>query len=105
MKRLAPFMGLMLLCLLAPWNAARADGTWANCVTKFQEPSTPYGYYQFIGGATTHLGRDVAIGEPFGPWLTSLAPAASTHPIHAENRIGAIRAPQYRLCPHGAAAT
>lgn len=76
MKRLAPFMGLMLLCLLAPWNAARADGTWANCVTKFQEPSTPYGYYQFIGGATTHLGRDVAIGEPFGPWLTSLAPAA-----------------------------
>jgi len=66
--------GLAMLALCAGADAARADGTWANCVR--DASSSGHIYYQYFDPATVFVPRDTAVGDAMGPWLTAANPAA-----------------------------
>jgi len=62
-------MTLLALCALAA--RAQADGTWDNCVRGNGNGSL---VYQTYPATIVYLGRDVAVGDVVGPWITA-APA------------------------------
>ncbi|WP_195440280.1 fimbrial protein [Klebsiella oxytoca] len=60
------FAGSMML-----GSNARADGTWVNC-------ERTNGYYQYFDSATVQVGKDAAVGDLLGTWLSSYNPTAWT---------------------------
>lgn len=53
-----------LLLLLGYGGSASAEGLYANCVRNS-------GYYQYFDTATVEVGKDSAVGDALGPWISS----------------------------------
>ncbi|WP_153015416.1 fimbrial protein [Ventosimonas gracilis] len=69
-------LALLALCALA----AQANGAWDNC------EHGGNGVHQFFPATTVYLGRDAAVGDVVGPWITATAAPAwncTRLPAHA----------------------
>ena len=62
---------LYLFAFAGASGFARADGTWVNC-------ERTNGYYQLFDSTTVQVGKDAAVGDLLGTWLTSSDPTAWT---------------------------
>lgn len=71
MKRIIHSILLHVLALIALCGYARADGTWVNC-------NRTNGYYQYFDSTTVQVGKDAAVGDLLGSWLSSYNPTAWT---------------------------
>lgn len=71
MKKIVHTVLLHLLVFTGICDYARADGTWVNCVRT-------NGYYQYFDSTTVQVGKDAAVGDLLGTWLTSYNPTAWT---------------------------
>lgn len=65
---------LPLLFLLALAGQAHADGVADDCVRSGGTSD----YYQYFPATTAYLGRDAAVGDVVGPWITASASPAWT---------------------------
>ena len=66
--RIIPFV---LLVFAGLCNMAHADGIWVNC-------ERTHGYYQYFDSTTVQVGKNAAVGDLLGTWLTSSNPTAWT---------------------------
>lgn len=71
MMKIVRILVLHLLVFAGVCGFARADGTWVNCVRTS-------GYYQYFDSTTVQVGKDAAVGDMLGSWLTSSNPTAWT---------------------------
>lgn len=71
MKSIVTGVVLSFLTLVAMCGVARADGTWVNC-------DRTNGYYQYFDSTTIQVGKDAAVGDLLGNWVTSYNPTAWT---------------------------
>ena len=71
MKSIVTGVVLSFLTLVAMCGVARADGTWVNC-------DRTNGYYQYLDSTTIQVGKDAAVGDLLGYWVTSYNPTAWT---------------------------
>lgn len=71
MKSIVMGVVLSFLTLVAMCGVARADGTWVNC-------NRTNGYYQYFDSTTIQVGKDAAVGDLLGTWVTSYNPTAWT---------------------------
>ena len=71
MKSIVTGVVLSFLTLVAMCGVARADGTWVNC-------DRTNGYYQYFDSTTIQVGKDAAVGDLLGTWVTSYNPTAWT---------------------------
>lgn len=62
------FWALMVLCGAAH---ATEDGRWVKC-------KRTSGYYQYFDSATVQVGKDAAVGDVLGTWVSSRNPTAWT---------------------------
>ena len=62
---------IIVLAFTGLCSTAHADGTWVNC-------TRTSGYYQYFDSTTIQVGKDAAVGDLLGTWLTSSNPAAWT---------------------------
>ncbi|HBN9636408.1 hypothetical protein APA73_15690 [Pseudomonas aeruginosa] len=58
---------LLFLALSVACVQARADGTWDDCVRSGGTGDI----YQYFPATTIYLGRDAAVGDVVGPWITA----------------------------------
>jgi major type 1 subunit fimbrin (pilin) len=72
MTKIVRILVLHLFVLAGSIGFARADGTWVNC------ERIGGIYYQYFDSATVQVGKDAAVGDMLGSWLTSSNPAAWT---------------------------
>lgn len=63
------YIGLAVLSEISGY--AHADGTWVDC-------ARTSGYYQYFDSTTVQVGKDAAMGDLLGTWLTSANPTAWT---------------------------
>ncbi|MGU3414498.1 fimbrial protein [Enterobacteriaceae bacterium C34A] len=62
---------LLLLAASGFSASALADGTWVNC-------NRTNGYYQYFSSTSIQVGKDAAVGDLLGTWVTSANPTAWT---------------------------
>ncbi|HDS6410494.1 TPA: type 1 fimbrial protein [Klebsiella oxytoca] len=80
----------LLLFFAGLCNTAYADGTWVNC-------GRTSGYYQYFDSTTVQVGKDAAVGDLIGTWLSSYNPTAWTcsHRTASESYIVAMAVQGY----------
>lgn len=71
MIKIVRILVLHLLAFAGAIGYARADGTWVNC-------TRTSGYYQYFDSTTVQVGKDAAVGDLLGNWMTSSNPTAWT---------------------------
>lgn len=71
MKNVIKIILAVLLTLADISNTVMADGTWINC-------NRTKGYYQYFNSTSIQIGKDAAVGDLLGTWVTSANPTAWT---------------------------
>lgn len=71
MKQIMQRIFFILLASAGLSQTALADGTWVNC-------ERTSGYYQYFSSTAVQVGKDAAVGDLLGTWITSSNPTAWT---------------------------
>lgn len=85
-------LGLLALCSVS--GGTWADGTWVNC-------DRTSGYYQYFATTTVEVGKDAAVGDLLGPWLSAGNPTAWTCTPLSGSQNGTIQMAVQGYPPYG----
>lgn len=71
MKNTVKVLVLSFTAFITMCSTTYADGRWVNC-------ERTNGYYQYFDSTTVQVGKDAAVGDILGTWLSSYNPTAWT---------------------------